>query len=478
MNTFSKFKLNRQLLDAVEELGYTLPTPIQDKAIPAILGGQDVMGIAQTGTGKTAAYLLPLLRNLNYAQGDEPRALILVPTRELSMQVGQTIQALSKFTDLRHAVVFGGQGAKDQIAAIKKGIDVLVASPGRFLELYYEGHINSRKIKYLVLDEAERLMDKSFMRQFHSILEVIPQKRQNLLFSATMSDLVQKISGDFMDFPIMINIQPEVRTAETVSQEYYKVPNQRTKLNLLNYLLLDTENYKKVIVFCKTKAIASNIGKYLQRTYGENSVKIIHGNKTQQSRINAMQSFRDEPVRILVCTDVAARGLDVPDVSQVVNFDTPMVYEDYVHRIGRTGRAFKTGQSITFVSPADEFHLRGISKLIRQSIPETKMPAQVEVLETLFDENQAMLREIDNQRRKVDPDFKGAFHDKKGEKASHVPKKTAARKGVFDKASAKAKPLTEKLASIKPPPRKSGKGRFNPDNIPEGNPNSKRLSKR
>ena len=316
------------------------------------------------------------------------------------------------------------------------------------------------------------------MRQFHSILEVIPQKRQNLLFSATMSDLVQKISGDFMDFPIVINIQPEVRTAETVSQEFYKVPNQRTKLNLLNHLLLDQNNFKKVIVFCKTKAIATNIGKYLQRTYGDASVKIIHGHKTQQARINAMQSFRDEPVRILVCTDVAARGLDVPDVSQVINFDTPMVYEDYVHRIGRTGRAFKTGQSITFVSPADEFHLQAISKLIKQTIPEKKLPAQVEVLETLFDEKQDMLREIDMQRKKIDPDFKGAFHDKKGEKASHVPKKTAARKGVFDKASAKAKPVTEKGEKEKAGKIKAARNKKSFEKVKEGNPNSKRLSKR
>lgn len=412
MQSFQDFKLNKQLLNAIAEMGYTTPTAIQEKAIPAILGGQDVMGIAQTGTGKTAAYLLPLLRILNYPQGDDPRALILVPTRELSIQVGKTIEDLGKYTGLRHAVVFGGSGAKDQIADIKKGIDILVASPGRFLDLYLEGHINSRKIKHFVMDEAERLMDKSFMNQFHRILEIVPQKRQNLLFSATMSDLVKKISGDFLDFPIEIHITPEVRTAETVSQEYFKVPNMRTKLNLLEHFLVEAE-FTKVIIFCKTKVIASNIGKYLERVYGVEEVRIIHGNKTQQTRINAMEAFRNDPIRILVCTDVAARGLDIVDVSHVINFDTPIIYEDYVHRIGRTGRAFKTGKSITFVTPADEYHLKKISRLIKQTIPESIFPEGVRRVPTEYDEKQEMAREMDRQKHLDDPNFKGAFHEKK-----------------------------------------------------------------
>lgn len=400
-------------MNAVEEMGYTQPTPIQEKAIPAILGGQDVLGVAQTGTGKTAAYLLPILRTLNYAQGMDARALIIVPTRELSIQVGQTIEQLKKYTDLRYAVVFGGQGAKDQIAAIKKGIDILVASPGRYLDLYLDGHINARKIRYLVLDEAERLMDKSFIGQFHRILETMPQKRQNLLFSATMSDLVRKIAGDVLDFPVEIHITPDMKTAETVTQVFYEVPNMKTKLNLLMNLLYNEKEWRKVILFCKTKLIAGSIGKYLQRTYGEENVLVIHGNKTQQSRINAMARFRNEPVRLLITTDVAARGLDIPDVSHVVNFDTPIIYEDYVHRIGRTGRAFKTGESITFVNEADMYHLRKIEQLIGQKIPQKKVPKNVEVAETGYEEQQQILREIDQQKRKENPDFKGAFHEKK-----------------------------------------------------------------
>lgn len=409
---FSDFRLNPQLIRAVTELGYLQPTEIQLKAISPILGGQDVMGISQTGTGKTAAYLLPLLRILNYPQGEVPRALILVPTRELSIQVGNAISELGKYTGLRHAVIFGGSGAKTQIESIRNGIDILIASPGRFLDLYLEGHIEVKKIKHLVLDEAERLMDISFIAQFHRILEILPRKRQNLLFSATMSDLVKKISGDFLLFPVVIHVKPEQATAETVDQYYYKVPNFRTKIHLLNHLLTDTD-YRKVIVFCKTKAIASSLGKYLQRTYGEENVKVIHGNKTQQSRINAMENFKDPAVRLLVTTDVAARGLDIPDVSHVINFDTPVIYEDYIHRIGRTGRAFKSGASITFVTPADEFHLKKIEKLTRKPVPEILFPADVEIAETSFEEAQDMKREIDFQKRKENPEFKGAFHEKK-----------------------------------------------------------------
>ncbi len=414
VESFSDFKLNRQLLDAVADMGYSVPTIIQQKAIPAILGGQDVLGISQTGTGKTAAYLLPLLRILNYAKGKDARALIIVPTRELSIQVGKAISDFARYTDLRYAVVFGGQGAKEQIAAIQEGIDLLVASPGRYLDLYLEGHINARKIKYLVLDEAERLMDKSFIGQFHRILETMPQKRQNLMFSATMSDLVKKIAGDLLDFPVEINVKPEIKTAETVSQAYYEVPNLKTKLNLLVELLSDNVLFKKVIVFCKTKVIASNTGKFLQRIFGENNVLVIHGNKTQQTRINTMVRFRTENVRILVTTDLAARGLDVPDVSHVINFDIPVVYEDYIHRIGRTGRAFRTGHSLTFVNMADAWHLLQIQKLIGQKIVQLPLPARVEVCATPFEEQQEMLRETDRQKRRDQPDFKGAFHEKKG----------------------------------------------------------------
>ena len=409
---FADFKLPKQFLNAIADLQYELPTPIQEKAIPAILSGQDVMGIAQTGTGKTAAYLLPLLRLLNYAQGEVPRALILVPTRELAIQISDSIGQLGKYIDLRKAVIYGGSGAKKQIAEIESGIDILIATPGRFLELYSEGHIVVKKIKHLVLDEAERLMDISFISQFHRVLEILPPKRQNLLFSATMSELVKKISGDFMKFPLVIDIEPERKTAQTVDHLYIKVPNLKTKINLLEHLL-EGKAFRKVIIFCRTKATASNIGKYLLRKYGVDLVRVVHGNKTQQTRINAIHDFKTKEVRVLVTTDVAARGLDVMDVSHVINFDVPIIYEDYVHRIGRTGRALKTGHAITFVTIADEWHLAKIGKLIKQKIKEERLPRNVPVDETSYDEQQLMLRQVDEQKRKDDPDFQGAFHEKK-----------------------------------------------------------------
>lgn len=393
-------------------MGFTTPTTIQLKSIPAVLSGQDVMGIGQTGTGKTLAYLLPLLRILNYAQGNDARAVILLPTRELALQIGQAFDAVAKYTDLRKVVLFGGAGAKKQIEELEKGCDVIIATPGRFLELYLEGYIPVKKIKHLVLDEAERLMDKSFISQFHRMLEVIPHKRQNLLFSATMSDLVKKISDDFLKFPVVVDIEPEQRTASTVTQQYIKVPNLKTKINLLDELLKE-ESYSKVIVFCRSKAVVSNIGKYILRKYGEDNVRVIHGNKTQQTRINAMNDFKEKDIRLLITTDVAARGLDVIDVSHVINFDVPIVYEDYVHRIGRTGRAFKTGDALTFVTMSDEYHLAKIEKLIKQKIKEVSLTKGVFVEETPYEEKQQMLREIDMQKRKENPDFKGAFHDKK-----------------------------------------------------------------
>ncbi len=412
MKTFAELKLPRQFLNAIDDLHYENPTAIQEKAIPVVLSGQDVMGIAQTGTGKTAAYLLPLLRLLNYAQGNEPRVLILLPTRELAVQIGQAVEQLGKYTDLRKAVIYGGSGAKNQIAEIEKGIDIIIATPGRFLELYSEGHLVVKKIKHLVMDEAERLMDISFISQFHRVLEVLPSKRQNLLFSATMSDLVKKIADDFLKFPVVIDIEPERKTAETVEHLYIKVPNLRTKINLLDNML-ERHSFRKVIIFCRTKATASNVGKYILRKYGVDLVRVVHGNKTQQTRINAMEDFKTKDIRMLITTDVAARGLDVADVSHVINLDVPIVYEDYVHRIGRTGRAFKSGKAITFVTIADEYHLSKIEKLIKQKIKEIKLPKNVVLEETQFDEQQLMLREIDEQKRKENPDFQGAFHEKK-----------------------------------------------------------------
>jgi ATP-dependent RNA helicase RhlE len=415
---FSDFKLNKQLLSAIEELGYSEPTPIQQKAIPAILAGQDVMGIAQTGTGKTAAFVLPILMNVKYAQGQNPRALIVAPTRELAMQIEKNIQELAKYTDIRHLCIYGGLGPKTQIELVEKGIDILVATPGRLMELYTRGDLVLKEIKTLVLDEADKMMDMGFMPQIRKILEVIPNKRQNLLFSATMPDKVVALSHEFLEFPTVVEVTPQATPAEMVTHGLYHLPNLRTKINFLEMLLADEERFQRVIVFVRSKQTADNISKYLIRKFVPNTVRVIHANKGQNTRINAMDAFKEGNVRILVATDVVARGIDVSMVSHVINFDVPLIYEDYVHRIGRTGRANQTGEAITFVTIAEDYHVNKIQKIIKFTIPKWDLPVGLEITETPFDESQAMAREIDNQRKKENPDFKGAFHEKKVQKTT------------------------------------------------------------
>lgn len=411
--TFEEFDLNRQLLNAVAEVGYTEPTAIQQQAIPLIGAGHDVLGIAQTGTGKTAAYLLPLLMKVKYAQGQDLRALILAPTRELVMQIDEAIGELAKYTDLRHVAIYGGLGPKTQIEAIQRGLDILVATPGRFLDLYLRGEIVVKQLKTLVLDEADKMMDMGFMPQIRRILEVIPRKRQNLLFSATFSARVEGLSHEFLEYPMRVEVTPQATTAEMVAQRLYEVPNHQTKINLLAHLLGD-ESLSRVIVFVRSKTTADEIFKFIDRkVVPEEQVRVIHANKGQNTRINAMEAFREGSVRVLVATDVAARGIDIQEVSHVINFDVPLIYEDYVHRIGRTGRANRAGEAITFMTVAEALHIEKIEEIIHQPIPRAPIPAEVAIQETPFAERQQMLRELDDQRKRADPTFQGAFHEKK-----------------------------------------------------------------
>lgn len=413
--SFENFNLNRQLLNAVSEAGFETPTEIQQKAIPLILGGQEVIGIAQTGTGKTAAYALPLLMKVKYAQGTDPRALILAPTKELTIQISEHVAQLAKYTDLRIFPLYGGVGATQQIQAIEKGIDILIATPGRFMELYLKGELPTKQIKTLVLDEADRMMDMGFMHQLRKIFEVIPTKRQNLLFSATFSDRIESLSKEFLEFPIKIEVTPQATTASKVEQVLYKVPNLKTKINFLEFLLSNREEFNRVLIFTRTKDVANNVFKYLERKE-LGPVKAIHSNKDQNTRINAVNDFKEGHLRILVSTDVTARGIDVTKVSHVINFDVPILYEDYVHRIGRTGRAFQEGKAITFATDAELYHVEKIEKLIREKIPVKTIPPEVMIEETPKYEAKDMAREIDAQKRKEDPTFQGAFHERKKKK--------------------------------------------------------------
>jgi len=439
-NSFEKFELNRQLLNAVADSGYTEPTPIQDKAIPLIMKGHDVLGIAQTGTGKTAAYLLPILMKIKYAQGTMPRCIIFAPTRELVMQIDSAISELAKYTDLRHTAIYGGLGPKTQIETVQKGIDIIVATPGRFMDLYLREAILVKDLKIMVLDEADKMMDMGFMPQIRKILEVIPRKRQNLLFSATFPDKVERLSEEFLEFPTRVEVTPQATTAETVKQRMFSVPNTQTKINILKYLFA-SEELQKTIIFTRSKEVADYVyNSMVQRIVPFSKIRVIHANKGQNTRINSMEAFREGDVSVLVATDVAARGIDIQQVSHVINFDVPLIYEDYVHRIGRTGRANNIGEAITFLTIAEEYHIKKIEKIIRMEIPREEIPAEVEIEKTPFDEQQTLLREVDDQRKKEDPTFKGAFHEKKN-------KRPEVRKS---KSSSGTKPFSPTKKTTKP----------------------------
>jgi ATP-dependent RNA helicase RhlE len=412
-NPWQEFKLNKQLLQGIAEAGFKGPTEIQRKCIPLIMGGQEVIGIAQTGTGKTAAYMLPVLMKVKYAQGKEPRALVLGPTKELVVQLAEHAKILAKYTDLRILHLYAGIGPKNQIDKIREGVDILIATPGRFMELYLKNEIPVKQIKTLILDEADRMMDIGFMGQLRKIFEVIPAKRQNILLSATFSPKIEKLSEEFLEFPVKIEVTPQATTAEQVDQEMYHVLNIKTKINFLAWLLANREEFKRVMIFTRTKESADNVFKFIDRK-GLGPARVVHSNKGQNSRINAVNEFKKGTLRVLVATDVAARGIDVVNVSHVINFDVPSHTEDYVHRIGRTGRAFQDGKAITFVTKAEEFHVQKIERLIREKIPVKLLPNQIIIEETSIVENQIMAREIDRQKRSLNPDFKGAFHNRKG----------------------------------------------------------------
>ena len=433
---FENFAINKNILSGLAEAGFTEATPIQERSIKPILAGQQVVGIAQTGTGKTAAFAIPILMKLNYAQGNTIRALIIEPTRELAMQTASHLKLLGKFTGLRIAAIYGGTGSLEQKKLIEEGLDILVATPGRLHELYIEGVLNFKKIEVFVIDEADKMMDMGFIRAIHQLLEVLPRKKQCLLFSATMTARVEKLYHDFMEFPLLIEASPQATPAELVQQVLFTLPNFKTKINFLLYLLTSSSDFSKTIIFCKTKVSANQIFKFLSRKLGEEKLRVIHGNKDQNSRINAMQELREGQASCLVATDVAARGIDIPEIGCVINFDVPLVAEDYVHRIGRTGRAGSNGKSITFCTPSELYYVTLIEKLIRQKISLELLPNAVIIEATPYAEQQLQDREIDMQRKKDDPTFKGAFHEKKNAVARKVKSKQgeskASSKGKFN----------------------------------------------
>ncbi|MRW85307.1 DEAD/DEAH box helicase, partial [Pseudoduganella sp. FT26W] len=378
--SFTSLGLSDALLRAVTETGYTSPTPIQQQAIPAVLNGGDLLAGAQTGTGKTAGFTLPLLHRLStdavgakLTSNNSPRAiraLILTPTRELAAQVEESVRIYGKYTKLNSAVIFGGVGINPQIKQLKHGVDILVATPGRLLDHMDQGTVDLSKIEILVLDEADRMLDMGFIRDIRKVLAKLPPKRQNLLFSATFSDEIKALADGLLDKPATIEVARRNSTVEIIAQKIH--PVDRDKKHPMLAYLIKTNNWSQVLVFTRTKHGANKLVEQLEKD-GIGAMA-IHGNKSQSARTRALSEFKDGSLQVLVATDIAARGIDIDQLPHVVNYDLPNVPEDYVHRIGRTGRAGATGEAVSLVCVDEHDMLKDIEKLIKQTLPREVIP--------------------------------------------------------------------------------------------------------
>ena len=400
MTTFSSLGLAETILRAVEAQGYSIPTPIQAQGIPAVLSGRDVMAAAQTGTGKTAAFSLPLLQRLaadTTAQRRTPRALILTPTRELAAQIQECLVQYGANLKIKSAVIFGGVGINPQIDMLRRGVDILVATPGRLLDLFGQGEVNFSKIEVLILDEADRMLDMGFIHDIRKILKGLPPKRQNLMFSATFCDEIRQLAKGLLDRPVEITVTPERVAADTVSQEIYHVEKDQ-KPALLSHLIKQ-HDWHQVLVFTRTKHGADRLTRKLVRDGIDAAA--IHGNKSQNARTRALDDFKANRVQVLVATDIAARGIDIDQLPQVVNFELPHVSEDYVHRIGRTGRAGSTGHAVSLVEREEMGDLRGIERLLKRRLPVAT--AQGFVPQSVTDLRADNAAEADQRRAKANP---------------------------------------------------------------------------
>ena len=398
---FDKLGLSDSLLKAVKVTGYTKPTLIQEKAIPAILSGKDVMAAAQTGTGKTAGFTLPLLQLLNWKKKTTPyeiRALVLTPTRELAAQVKESIEKYGANEKLKYGVVFGGVNINPQKQKLKNGLDILIATPGRLLDLHQQQSVKFNEIEVLILDEADRMLDMGFIKDIRRILKLMPKQRQNLMFSATFSNEIRQLAKTICQKPIEIDVAPRNSTVKLISQKLFKVEKTR-KTDLLCALISSTS--EQALVFIRTKYGANNLVKKLHRN--NISALAIHGNRSQAQRTKALDMFKNDEVQVLVATDIAARGIDIDQLPTVINFDLPQVPEDYVHRIGRTGRAGTSGNAISLVSAEEKKQLRDIERVIKKPIPEADI-AEFHSLLSSLQENKRSPIELpkpERQQREV-----------------------------------------------------------------------------
>ena len=370
--TFESLGLSAPILKAVSEKGYTSPSPIQEKAIPVVLDRQDVLASAQTGTGKTAGFTLPILELLSREKPQTKRAiraLILTPTRELAAQIQENVREYSTYLDIRSTVIFGGVNQNPQVRTLRQGVDILIATPGRLLDLHSQGQVNLNKVEVLVLDEADRMLDMGFLKDIQRVIKVLPGYRQNLMFSATFSKEIKLLAGGILKDPVAVEATPENTTVEIIQQRVILV-DQQDKTDLITKLI-DDGNWRQVLIFTRTKHRANRLSEKLEKS-GISSAA-IHGNKSQGARTSALAGFKDGRVRVLVATDIAARGLDIPLLPHVVNFELPNIAEDYVHRIGRTGRAGASGEALSLVDIDEYEFLDGIQFLINESLPSEKI---------------------------------------------------------------------------------------------------------
>lgn len=411
MSLFTDFKINNMLLRALSDIGFDTPTPIQEQAFPVVMSGTDVVGIAQTGTGKTFAYLLPILNTHQFSKDIHPKTMILVPTRELVVQVVEEVEKLGKYASVRVLGVYGGTSMNKQKEALALGTDIIVGTPARLYDLVLSRALQLKSIKKLVIDEVDVMLDLGFRFQLINLFELLPNRRQNIMFSATMTDDVEMLINDFFAGVTKISVAVSGTPLENIAQSAYAVPNFYTKVNLLVHLLQDVKVFHKVLVFVSSKRTADLLFQELAEFYSE-EICVIHSNKTQNYRMRSINQFDSGQNRILVTTDVMARGLDLDEISHVINFDTPAFPENYMHRIGRTGRAEKEGKSILLYTENEKAAKEAIESLMVRNIALQPLPLTVEIATKLTRDEQPKHIEHENPLRENEEERGASFHEK------------------------------------------------------------------
>lgn len=431
--TFSDLNLSTPLLNALNDLGYTRPTTIQARAFPVVMGGRDVCGIAQTGTGKTFAYLLPCLRQWKFSKDTAPQILIIVPTRELVVQVVEAVKKLTTYMNVAVVGIYGGVNINTQKLEVAEGMDVLVATPGRLIDLMYDGSFKTKAIKRLVIDEVDEMLNLGFRTQLKAILDLLPQKRQNLMFSATITGDVEMLMNTYFNAPERIEAAPTGTPLENIIQTAYKVPNFYTKVNLLIQLLTQNEDMSKVLVFVATKSLADDLYEELKAEFPER-VGVIHSNKEQNHRFNTVNQFTNGTYRFIIATDIIARGLDISEVTHVINFDMPEVPENYIHRIGRTGRADKKGISISFITEREKDNQDKIEALMNYQVPILDLPEGLVISDVLTEDEKPKIKMKTHLVKLPKKEEKGpAFHEKKDKNKKRITVKVSYKEKMMKK---------------------------------------------